>query len=131
MAEALSLHIIIREANAAAGLSPGEVTMAIQDLFKSGVARGIVIGAAAAVLLPVAAQAARPLMRAAIKGGIRAWEKGREAAAELQEMVDDVTAEVQEELAAEARAAEAEAAEAAAEPGPSDPGSPPSSDPRG
>jgi hypothetical protein len=49
----------------------------------------------------------RPLARSALKGGILAYEKVRETAAEIAEVVDDLVAEVQEELH-EARARELE-----------------------
>jgi hypothetical protein len=71
--------------------------------------KGVALGLGAAVLVPVAALAlapvARPMMRGALKAGILAYEKGREAAAELAEMVDDLVAEVQEELREERAAA--------------------------
>ncbi|MCF7984062.1 MAG: DUF5132 domain-containing protein [Thiohalocapsa sp.] len=75
----------------------------------SGFAKGVAFGLGVAVLLPVAAMAlapvTRPLARSAIKAGLVAFEKGREAATELGEMLDDLVAEVRDELVEERRAA--------------------------
>jgi hypothetical protein len=79
-------------------------------------ARGVLIGVTAAVLIPVAAVALapywRPAARSALKLGILALEKAREAGAELTELVEDVAAEVQDDL----RNARGSAAEERAEP---------------
>jgi hypothetical protein len=78
------------------------------------------LGVGLAVLVPIAATAMapmlRPMARSALKAGMIALERGREAAAELGEMVEDVMAEVQDEL----RAAREETA--GAPPGDSAPG---------
>jgi hypothetical protein len=83
----------------------------VDDLAKNDLARGIAIGVGAAVLIPMAAVALAPYLkpaaRTAIKLGILALEKAREVAAELAEILEDVTAEVQDEL----RAARAGAAQ--------------------
>jgi hypothetical protein len=76
----------------------------LDELAKNDFARGLAIGLAAAVLIPAAAVVLapywRPAARSALKVGILALEKAREAGAELAELVEDVTAEVQEELRA-------------------------------
>ena len=76
--------------------------MAIEDFFKSGTGRGIAIGIGVAILaplvLPTVARAARPLARAAIKSGLLLLEKGRETAAELGEVMEDLVAEAQAEI---------------------------------
>ena len=76
--------------------------MAIEDFFKSDVGKGLALGIGAAILapviLPMVAQAARPLARAAIKSGIILYGKGREAIAELGEVVEDLMAEAQVEM---------------------------------
>jgi hypothetical protein len=86
----------------------------LDDLAKNDLARGIAIGIGAAVLIPVAAIALAPYLkpaaRTALKLGILALEKVREAAAELGETIEDVSAEVQDEL----RAARAERSASAA-----------------
>jgi hypothetical protein len=76
--------------------------MAIEDFFKSTTGKGIAIGIGVAILaplvLPTVAKAARPLARAAIKSGLLLFEKGRETAAELGEVVEDLLAEAQAEI---------------------------------
>lgn len=76
--------------------------------------KGFVLGVAATLLLPLAVTAARPRARAALKGGVLAYERGRELLAELGETVDDLVAEVRAEM--EEEAAQAEAGEPAADP---------------
>jgi hypothetical protein len=67
--------------------------------------RNTAIGIGVAVLVPIAiiklAPYVRPLARSAVKGGLIAAEKGREALAELGEAMDDLVAEVREDLRAE------------------------------
>ncbi|MGA2192353.1 MAG: DUF5132 domain-containing protein [Nitrospirota bacterium] len=58
----------------------------------------IALGVGAVVLVPVLAKAAKPLAKAAIKGGIIAFEKGKEAFHEVGEVVEDLVAEVKAEL---------------------------------
>lgn len=76
----------------------------LDELAKNDFARGLAIGLAAAVLIPAAAVVLapywRPAARSALKVGILALEKAREAGAELAELVEDVAAEVQEDLRA-------------------------------
>jgi hypothetical protein len=76
--------------------------MATEQSFISGTGKGIAIGIGVAILapllLPTVAKAARPLARAAIKSGILLLEKGRETAAELGEVVDDLLAEAKAEI---------------------------------
>lgn len=88
----------------------------LDDLGKGDLARGVLIGVTAAVLVPVAVVALapywRPAARSALRLGILALEKAREVGAELTELVEDVAAEVQEEL----RSAHAPAAAEPAEP---------------
>jgi hypothetical protein len=90
-------------------------------LFDNGfrVGTGVVIGIGALVLapvlLPVVAVAARPLIKAGLKGGILFYEKSKEMIAETQELFEDLAAEVKAELAKEDVAAEALSASPAAE----------------
>lgn len=76
--------------------------MAIEDLLKSETGKGMAIGLGAALLAPMAIAAlsgvARPLARAVVKSGIVLYEKGREAMAEVGEVVDDLVAEARSEL---------------------------------
>jgi hypothetical protein len=80
----------------------------LEDLAKSDLTRGIAIGLGAAVLIPIAAVVLAPYLkpaaRTALKFGILGLEKAREAAASLAETLEDMNAEVQDELRA-ARAA--------------------------
>ena len=88
----------------------------MEDLAKSDLTRGIAIGLGAAVLIPIAAVVLAPYLkpaaRTALKLGILGLEKAREAAASLAETLEDVNAEVQDELRA-ARAARHAASEPA------------------
>ncbi len=75
-----------------------------EDLMK-----GIALGLGAAVLVPVVITAVAPvvrsLARSAFKAGVMAYEKGLETTERVHEAMDDVVAEVEDELA-EARVAE-------------------------
>lgn len=67
------------------------------------------IGVGVAVLVPVVVAALmpviRPMARSALKAGIYAYEKGRETIEGIGETVDDLVAEVEEELIDEHEAA--------------------------
>lgn len=67
--------------------------------------RNIAIGIGLTVLVPLAAKflapLVRPLARSSVKIGLVAIEKGRETAAEIGEIFDDLVAEVREEMRAE------------------------------
>jgi galactitol-specific phosphotransferase system IIC component len=71
--------------------------------FKGNILGGLAIGIGAAVLapvvMPVLVSVVKPLAKAAIKGGIVLYEKGREAVAEVSEMTEDIVAEAKAELA--------------------------------
>ena len=64
--------------------------------------KGIALGVGVAMLVPVViatlAPVVRPMARQALKAGIRVYEKGRETVEEFNETVDDIVAEVEEEL---------------------------------
>jgi len=82
----------------------GVIIMAgIGDFFESPTGGGVVVGLAAAVLtpviVPILVSVAKPLLKSAIKSGIFLYEKGKETAAEISEMVDDVAAEARSEMA--------------------------------
>lgn len=82
----------------------------LDELLKNETFRNTAIGLGMAVLVPLAVSAlaplARPLARSTVKAGLIALEKGRETAAELGEVFEDLVAEVREELRAERAAAE-------------------------
>lgn len=75
---------------------------AFNDLIKSDTTKGVLIGVAAVAvtfaLLPLFRKAGRPLARAAVKTGIILYEKTRETAAEIGEIMEDLVAEAQAEL---------------------------------
>ena len=84
------------------------------DMFKGGnIIAGVAVAIGAAVLAPVIAPAVsgllRPAAKAVIKGGILAYDRGRQAVAQVGEMTSD--------LAAEARADVHAATASAGEPG--------------
>lgn len=94
--------------------------MAVEDIFKSNIAMGLAVGMAAAVLIPLAlpvlARASKPFAKAVIKSGLIVYEKGREAIAEVTEVVEDVVAEAKAEIEHEHMAKMA-ASETTAQPG--------------
>jgi hypothetical protein len=54
----------------------------------------------APVVIPVVASVMKPLAKAAIKGGILAFENARVAVAETKETIEDIAAEARSEVAA-------------------------------
>lgn len=84
-------------------------------LMKNDVVKNLAIGLGVSILAPMVvnllAPVVRPLARSTLKAGILAYEKGRETVAEIAEVVDDLVAEVHEELQ-EARRRESIAIEA-------------------
>lgn len=76
--------------------------MALDDLLKNEAARNIAIGVAASAvayaLLPTVARVGRPFARAAVKTGIIVYEKARETAAEVGEVMEDLIAEARAEM---------------------------------
>ena len=86
------------------------------DVLKGNVMTGLAIGIGAAVLgptvLPVLASVAKPVVKAAIKGGLVLFEKGKETFAEMGEVVEDLVAEAKAELSEAQQSASAVAPEA-------------------
>ena len=74
----------------------------LNDVIKSGVAKGMIIGAGvvllAPVVAPIVASAAGPAARAAAKTGRILYDKGCEAVAELNEVVEDLVAEAKSDM---------------------------------
>ena len=66
----------------------------------SGLAIGVGSAILAPLLVPALSKAAKPLAKAAIKGGLVLFETGKEKLAEAQELMDDLLAEARAELAA-------------------------------
>ena len=63
---------------------------------------GAAIGVGLTLLVPVVVSAmlpiVKPLVRSAVKNGVMLYEKGRETLEEFNEAVDDMRAEVEQEL---------------------------------
>ncbi|RMF24418.1 MAG: DUF5132 domain-containing protein [Cyanobacteria bacterium J083] len=79
-----------------------------EDLSIPGIAAGVGAIVLAPVLIPAAAKASKPLAKAIIKGGIIAYTKTKSAIAETGEVIEDLLAEVQAELAEEEELAESD-----------------------
>jgi hypothetical protein len=77
----------------------------MSELLKNPAVRRAAIGVGLAILVPIVARAlapyVRPVARSALKVGVVAVEKGRETFAEVGEIVEDMVAEVREEMRAE------------------------------
>ena len=81
----------------------------------TGLAIGLGVAVLGPVLVPLVASVAKPLAKAAIKGGLTLYEKGRETVAEAGEVIEDLIVESRSELAeAHKQAAAGMAAGAAA-----------------
>ena len=65
----------------------------------TGLAMGIGVAVLAPAVLPILVGAAKPLVKAAIKGGIVLYDRSKESFAEVSEVVEDIVAEVKAELA--------------------------------
>jgi hypothetical protein len=69
---------------------------------KGNIFTGLAIGIGAAILapaiIPVVAGIAKPLVKAAIKGGVVLYDKGKETFAETKEIIEDLVAEAKAEL---------------------------------
>jgi hypothetical protein len=73
----------------------------LEDVGTPKIVAGIGAIVLAPVVIPVVAKASKPLAKAVIRGGILAYEKSRTMMAETGEILEDLVAEVQAELAAE------------------------------
>lgn len=74
-----------------------------EDVFKGGnVVTGLAIGVGTAVVAPLIMPAVgsmlRPAAKAVIKGGILAYDQGRQAVARLSESASDVVAEARSDV---------------------------------
>lgn len=74
----------------------------LEAILKSAAKNELVVNLTVAIVVPIVVNAVapfvRPVGRGLLKTGIIAVEKLRETAAEFGELVDDLTAEVEEEL---------------------------------
>lgn len=82
-----------------------------------GIAAGIGAVILAPLLIPAVAKVGKPIAKAAIKGGIIAYEKAKGAMAEAGEVFEDLVAEAKVEMAEEQTRKGLEAGEAGAEGG--------------
>ena len=75
---------------------------------KGNIVTGLAIGIGSAIIAPLVvpalSKAAKPLAKAAVKGGLVLFETSKEKLAEAHELVDDLLAEARAELAAEGEA---------------------------
>jgi hypothetical protein len=89
----------------------------LEDMFKGNVMTGLAVGVGAAVLAPVLVPAIggalRPVAKEVIKLGLMVYDKGREAAANVGEMTEDIAAEARSEMAHRTSAASPPATEGA------------------
>ena len=80
----------------------------LNELLSNPTVRSTAIGIGVALLVPITvklvAPMLRPVARSTVKVGLVALEKGRETAAEIGEIFDDLMAEVRDELRAEREA---------------------------
>jgi hypothetical protein len=89
----------------------------LEDVFKGGnIVAGLAIGVGTAVVLPLIMPAVgtmlRPAAKAIIKGGILAYDQGRQAMARVGEAASDVVAEARSDAQHAAATVGADAAEA-------------------
>jgi hypothetical protein len=71
-----------------------------EDVFKGGnIATGLAFGVGAAFLAPMAVTILRPLSKTVLKAGLIAYDQGRSAFAEMNEMTSDLVAEARSEMA--------------------------------
>jgi hypothetical protein len=65
----------------------------------TGLAIGIGAAILAPIVIPAVAAVAKPLAKAALKGGILLYDRGKEAVAEAGEVIEDLMAETKAEIA--------------------------------
>jgi hypothetical protein len=71
----------------------------LDDVLEGGLGTGLVAAIGVAVLAPVLAPALRSTAKFAIRGGLMAYDYGRQKAAELGDMAGDLAAEARAEAA--------------------------------
>lgn len=74
----------------------------LETILRRAATNDLVVNLTVAIVVPIVVTAVapmvRPLGRGILKTGIMAYEKMRESASEFGELMEDLTAEVQEEL---------------------------------
>ncbi len=71
----------------------------LDDMFEGGFGAGVVAAIGVAVLAPVVTPVLRTTAKLAIRGGMMAYDYGRQKAAELGEVAGDLAAEARAEAA--------------------------------
>ena len=71
--------------------------MGIDDLFKGNIVTALAIGVGGIIFVPIIARVAKPVVKMAIKGGLVAYDKGKEAYHDVGEVVGDLVAEIKSE----------------------------------
>ncbi len=72
----------------------------LDDMFEGGFGTGVVAAIGVAILAPVARPVLRSAAKWAIRGGVMAYDYGRQQMAELGEMAGDLAAESRAEASA-------------------------------
>jgi hypothetical protein len=89
----------------------------LEDMFKGDIGTTLLVGvaatAAAPLIVPGLSNLLRPVAKAVIKGGILAYDQGREAVAQLGEAASDIAAEARAELTSREAGTEQAATDAA------------------
>jgi hypothetical protein len=67
-----------------------------------GIGYSVAVAVLVPIVVPIVVRASGPLARAAGKTGLTLYEKGREVAAEMGEVIEDLVAETKAEFAAAA-----------------------------
>jgi Protein of unknown function (DUF5132) len=79
----------------------------LEDVFKGGnLMTGVAVAIGVGVVAPLVLPALRPLAKSVIKAGLLAYDQGRVALAELNEVAGDMVAEARSEIAQGAERAE-------------------------
>ena len=71
----------------------------LDDVLEGGLGTGLVAAIGVAVLAPVLAPALRTTAKYAVRGGLMAYDYGRQKAAELGDLAGDLAAEARAEAA--------------------------------
>jgi hypothetical protein len=77
----------------------------------TGIALGIGTAILAPIIIPVLAESSKSLTKVAIKEGILAYEKSKEAIGTVTEVFEDIVAEAKVEIAQEQKGTQAKVAE--------------------
>jgi hypothetical protein len=77
----------------------------VASWWKGNIGSGLAIGIGSLIIaplvIPALSKTTRPLVKAAIKGGLVLWGTGKEKLSEAYEVVEDLLAEAKSEIASE------------------------------